>query len=116
MGRQRGDWRRVTQTDYLLAGHRCREIARMSPCMEGRVVTLGELLEPLPDHPHETHCIHIATPLKSVVFGVCGADFEMLAVFGYLIGRPVLNEHWMEAAAAKFRRNTEKEAAGDQGH
>jgi hypothetical protein len=82
-------------TDYTLSGHKCKPIARlrMEPPREW---WLGELLEPIPGYPNETHCLHIKTPLKEVVLGVNQADMEMLAVLCQVVCGPI-NPKWLDS-------------------
>lgn len=96
-------------TDYVLSGHKCRPVARMF-MDEGRDWWLGELTEPLPDWPRETHCLHIKTPLKEVVLGVCAADMEQLTVLCYVVrqtdsaSNAHVNEQWIERMAEVLKR------------
>src|SRR5687767_9838333 len=48
--------------------HKCKCIARIHNMAPGRDWWLGELTEKVAEWPHETHCLHIKTPLKDVVF------------------------------------------------
>ena len=98
--------------DYMLTGHKCLRIARM-PMREGRDWWMGELTERLPDHPHETHCLHIQTPLKSVVLGVYRADLDYLAVLAQMVGGGPLNPHWSEKMADLMRRLADDTAFAD---
>jgi hypothetical protein len=78
--------------------HKCRMIAKSPSCAPGRELWVGKLLEPIPDHPNETHCIHITTPYKSVVFGVMSGDAAMLAVLAQILhfdGHPI-NARWVQ--------------------
>lgn len=74
---------------------------------------LGELTEPLPDWPRETHCLHITTPLKEVVLGMCAADFEQLTVLCYIVRQGDgessrhVNQHWIERMAEVLKRRGE---------
>lgn len=95
------------QKRLRLDGHKCRKIATVQKFMaEGRDWWLGELLEPMPDWPAETHCLHMTTPIKDVVFGVMAGDASLFAVLMQVLhGGPVdplwLNrmEHWAREAA-----------------
>jgi hypothetical protein len=82
-------------TDYLLTGHKCRPVARlmMSP---GRDWWIGELLAPIDGHPEETHCLHMKTPLKEVVYGINAADLQQLAVAARVVCG-VIDPAWIEA-------------------
>jgi hypothetical protein len=86
----------------VLEGHKCRPVARM--VMDGgRDWWLGELTESLADWPRETHCLHIQTPLKTVVLGVCQADLDQLNVLGYVMSGKHLNQHWVEKLAKTMK-------------
>ncbi|MGD0340329.1 MAG: hypothetical protein ABSA76_01290 [Bacteroidales bacterium] len=75
--------------------HKCKLIAKA--CMgEGREWWCGELTEPVKEYPLETHCLHLKTQLKDIVFLCNRADFQQLQ----LLGRSVtgkLNESWMDS-------------------
>jgi hypothetical protein len=92
-------------TDYLLTGHQCRPVAKlqMGP---GRDWWLGELTEPLPDHPEETHCLHLKTPLKEVVLGVNAADLQQLAVAAHIVCGE-LNGDWLSTMAGILQHRTQ---------
>lgn len=78
--------------------HRCEPIA--SALMgEDRDWWVGRLLEPVAEHPQETHCLHMRTPLKDVVFLVNEADFQWLTVLARAAIGP-LNETWLERVTA----------------
>jgi hypothetical protein len=88
-----------------LPGHKCRKVAEAQPLETGRELWLGELLEPYPGFEHLTHCLHVRTPQKSVVFGVYRGDFDLLAVFGYIVGgRYAITERWLSHMADIFGR------------
>lgn len=80
-------------TDYMLTGHKCKKIASMK-MGEGHDWWLGELLEPIAEFPTETHCIHITTPIKSLVLGVNRADMEQLAVLCQVVCGQI-NPRWL---------------------
>ena len=100
---------------------------------DGRVFWIGELLEPVEDFPHETHCIHITTPVKSVVFGVMHGDAAVMAVAAQIIHKDGLksdkpiNPRWIDLQEAHYRAaaqsgveknepNTAKDAIFTQKH
>lgn len=92
--------------------HKCRKIADAG-CQNGREIWLGELLEPIPDHPEEKFCLHIKTPYKSVVFGLDGhgGDAGAMAVMAQIIHGSPLNPHWLDSMEKYYR----KRATGDSG-
>lgn len=92
--------------------HRCRPIAR-AVMAENRDWWIGELLEPVSEWPKETHCLHMKTPIKSVVFLCNSGDFEQLLVMSNVIVR-LKNLSWLEHAmdGAKIRSLAEK-GSGD---
>ena len=92
----------------LLPGHKCRKIAEAQPLDTGRELWLGELTEPYPGFEHETHCLHVTTPHKTVVFGVYRGDFDLLAVFGYILGgRKPITDRWLSRMADIFDAKAE---------
>ena len=86
-----------TKTDYMLEGHKCRPVARLVMAA-GRDWWLGELLEPIPGYPEETHCLHIKTPIKEVVLGVNRADMEQLGILVRVVCGPV-DPDWLTSMA-----------------
>ena len=85
--------------------HKCRKLASalMSP---GRDWWIGELLEPIPEWPKETHCLHMKTPMKDIVFLCNRGDFENLLVMSnVIIG--LKNINWLNSVtkAAVNRAN-----------
>lgn len=81
-------------TDYVLSGHKCKPIVRLRMESPGDW-WLGELLEPIPGFPRETHCLHIKTPVKEVVLGVNRTDMELLAVLCQVVCGP-LHPKWLD--------------------
>lgn len=94
-----------------LEGHKCQKIAVAPPGLEGREMWLGILTEPIEGHPVETHCLHIKTPIKEVVFGLDEADFEQFAIFCQVVCG-TLNSHWLEKMAEIYKDRANKEMAG----
>lgn len=95
--------------------HKCRKIAESHTCAEGREFWIGELLEPIEGYP-ETHCIHITTPFKSVVFGVNAGDAAIMAVAGQIVhkenyGKPI-NPNWIDRQEQHFRMSAERTLQG----
>jgi len=90
--------------------HKCRKIAeaRMGP---GREEWIGILLEPIPGHEVETHCWHIITPYKSVVFGIVPEDMFVASVFAEIINKKPLNPKWVTRMAANYQKIGEIENA-----
>ena len=88
----------------MLSGHKCRPIARAVHESDGRETWVGELLEPIPDWPAETHCLHITTPLKSVVFGFNNGDIEQMAVLMQVAHGGPINPNWLNLMADRMRR------------
>lgn len=88
-------------TDYMLTGHKCKKIASMK-MGEDRDWWLGELLEPIAGFHTETHCLHIMTPLKSVVLGVNRADMEQLAVLCQVVCGKI-NPRWLDSMEKALR-------------
>lgn len=74
---------------------------------EGRDWWLGELLEPLPDYPQETHCLHLKTPVKEVVFGVNRADMEQLAILCHIVCGPI-DPQWLDAMVQVVKQKAEE--------
>lgn len=88
-------------------GHKCRKIAQALPCGPGRELWVGELVEPIPGYETETHCIHVTTPAKSVVFGVNGGDAGILAVMAQIIFGQQINPRWLDIMEKSMRRKAE---------
>lgn len=107
------EWRtpfRRKHTDYLLTGHKCEPVAEML-MDEGREWWLGRLTEPIPEWPRETHCLHITTPIKSVVLGLCPADFDQLVAICYVgLGRHT-SQRWVERVASGMGKRAERRAS-----
>lgn len=85
-------------TNKLRPGHKCKPLAR-AVMMEGRDWWIGELLEAVPEWPHETHCLHMKTPLKDVSFLCNVGDFEQLMVLSNVVVE-LKNPEWLRAATA----------------
>ena len=81
--------------DSLKPAHECEKIAS-AIMAEGRDWWVGKLTKPVPGHEIETHCLHLTTPLKDVVFLVNDADFQWLTVLGRAACGP-LSERWLES-------------------
>lgn len=84
--------------DALRPEHQCRPLAR-AVMMEGRDWWIGELLETVPEWPHETHCLHMKTPLKDVSFLCNAGDFEQLLVLSNVVVN-LENLPWLRASTA----------------
>ncbi len=83
--------------------HQCRCIARIHNMAPGREWWLGELTERVSEWPHETHCLHIKTPLKDIVLLCNIGDLQGLTVLCD-IPFPVKNPTWKERMEAAYRR------------
>jgi hypothetical protein len=96
-----------------MTNHKCRKIADAN-CGREREMWLGELLEPivgLEGDPPETHCLHIKTPFKEVVFGINMSDAAAMAIVAYIIHGQPFNPHWLESMEAHYRKRAEGEGA-----
>lgn len=82
--------------DAMRPKHRCQPIARAVAMEEGRDWWIGELIEPVPEWPHETHCLHMKTPIKYVVFLCNSGDFEQLLVMSNVVTQ-LKNLQWLES-------------------
>ena len=60
--------------------HKCKCIAKAPGMGPGRSFWIGELTEPVPEHPEETHCLHLITNSKEIEFLCNIADFQQLQV------------------------------------
>ena len=58
--------------------HKCKCIAKAPAMGEGRNFWVGKLTESVKEHPIETHCLHLETQFKEVVFLCNEADFRQL--------------------------------------
>lgn len=83
--------------DGLKPKHKCEFIARAF-MGENRDWWLGKLTEQVPEWPAETHCLHLKTPVKDVVFLCNSGDFQQLAVLiRHALGYEI-NENWMQSS------------------
>lgn len=86
--------------------HKCEKIAFAPAMAQGREWFIGKLTEPIAEFPHETHCMHLKTNFKEVVYLCNEADFRnMMIMCEAAIGRP--NESWMKAMVESARIKTE---------
>lgn len=89
--------------DGLCPPHRCQPVASIlrGALDEGRDWWIGRLLEPVPDWPKETHCLHIKTPVKDIVLLIWEGDVEWFSVLfhaAYTRGHPI-NQEWLDRVA-----------------
>lgn len=83
--------------ESMRPAHSCVPIARAPFMEEGRDWWIGKLTASVPEWPKETHCLHMTTPLKDVVFLCNRGDFEALATLSACyFGHPI-NESWMSS-------------------
>lgn len=75
--------------------HKCERIATAPALGEGRDFWIGKLLDPLPEYPEETHCLHLKTEAKDVTFLCNMADFHQLQVLCRAVTGEI-NEGWMQ--------------------
>jgi hypothetical protein len=89
-------------TANLKIKHKCKLIARA--CMDkGRDWWCGELTEPIKEYTLETHCLHLKTQLKDVVFLCNKGDFQQLQLLGRSITGK-LDESWIESMLKVIKR------------
>lgn len=93
--------------ERLRPPHQCRPVARIHNMAPGREWWLGFLTEPIADHPSETHCLHIKTPLKEVWLLCNIGDLQGLVVLCD-IPFPVVNEVWKERMETSYLRSGEQ--------
>lgn len=74
---------------------------------EGRDWWVGVLEEPVPDFPNETHCLHLKTPLKEVVFLCNRGDFEQLMALSNAVIN-FSNSSWLERVTAAAKRRVKR--------
>ena len=75
--------------------HKCKRIVTAPAMGEGREWWIGGLTEKIDSYPEETHCLHMTTPAKSVVFLCNEADFRNLIIIcRAVVGLP--DESWMQ--------------------
>lgn len=98
---------RERQNDPM-RNHKCKKIAEATNLAPGRHMWLGELLEPIPGHAEETHCLHVGTQYKSVVWGINEGDIQAYAILAYIKGGHHFNSTWIERRARAFRKNAEE--------
>ena len=76
--------------------HKCKRIATCPSMGEGRDWWAGKLTEPVLEHPQETHCLHLKTQHKEVVFLCTKGDFSNLAVLAIAVYGKIASS-WMES-------------------
>ena len=86
-------------------GHKCKEIARVHNMGEGREMWLGKLLEPIVGEEQETHCLHIKSPYKEIVWGILADDLASYVVFDFILRGDIINPRWLREVARKYQIN-----------
>lgn len=89
-----------------MKNHKCKIIAR-AKYMEGRDLSFGELLEPIPGHPEERWCLHIKTPYKEFTLGLNLDDIMALAVFLHIAHEGPINPTWLDFMEKVYRDNAD---------
>jgi hypothetical protein len=74
----------------------------------GRDWWIGKLKEPVKEHPLETHCLHLETQYKEVVFLCNMADFNNLTIMCRKVTGK-LNEEWIEAMLKVEHASTQQQ-------
>lgn len=95
----------VTVTIYH--EHKCECISHAPAMAEGRSWWIGKLLEPVPDFPEESFCLHLQTKIKNVTFLCNEADFRNIIVMcAAAIGLPDID--WLHSMIdlAKVKHET----------
>lgn len=99
-----------------MGNHKCRPVAKVTNMGPGREWWMGELLEPIPGHEEETHCLHITTPYKSVVWGVNLGDMMAYAVLAHIVHKELvkdfdgpINPNWLDAMERNYRKAAEED-------
>ena len=85
--------------------HKCEKIAQVSNMGKGREMWLGKLLEPIPNEPQETHCLHIKSQYKEIVWGILAEDLSAYVVLDYILRGHAINERWLQHMAEKYQIN-----------
>ena len=75
--------------------HKCKRIAT-AKMDKGRDWWVGKLTEPVKEYPLETHCLHLKTQVKDVVFLCNKGDFAQLQLLGRVVTGQ-LNEEWIDS-------------------
>ena len=87
--------------------HKCKKIAHVTHCGEGREFWVGKLTEPIEGFPTETHCLHIETPAKSVVFGINGGDIVIMAIVAQIVHKDLydkpINQRYINTLEKVYR-------------
>ena len=86
-----------------MEGHKCKPLAVATNLAPGREIWLGELTESIEGYLNETHCLHITTPEKSVVFGINLGDALIFAVFAQILHEGPINQHWLNRLEQAYR-------------
>ncbi len=93
----------TTEKRDPMLDHSCEVVATAPNRSPGRSMWLGKLTEQIPGHLEETHCLHITTPYKSVVFGIMEGDTQAWAIFATVVnGGKAINPVWLERQAKFF--------------
>ncbi len=95
----------MNEPDELCPPHECRLVARIHNMDAGRDWWLGELTEPAPGWPQETHCLHITTPLKKFVLLVNRADMQGLAVLAQIVSGQTIARSWLDRMELYYRKH-----------
>lgn len=87
--------------------HKCKKVveAGMGP---NREEWIGELLEPISGHEKETHCWHIKTPYRTIVFGIVPEDLYAVAALAEVIHGKPINPRWLTNLAKKYKKLAEQ--------
>lgn len=100
---------KTAECDRLRPEHKCEIVARAPFMAAGRDWWIGKLKEPVAEWPKETHCLHMKTPLKDIVFLCNRGDFEALATLACCyFGEPV-NDDWVRSMITYALKAARKE-------
>lgn len=75
--------------------HKCKCVSRAPNMGPERDWWIGELTEMIKEYPEETHCLHLKSPVKEVVYLCNIGDFEQLQVICEVVTGK-LNRNWVD--------------------
>lgn len=104
-----------TVDEALRPPHECQCIARAPFMDDGRDWWVGKLTAPVPEWPLETHCLHLKTPLKDVVFLCNRGDFEALTLLAASFFGHAVNPSWVESLLPAYAAGAPPEPVPEGG-
>ena len=79
----------------------------------GREFWIGKLDEPVAAYPLETHCLHMKSPIKDIIFLINEGDTQNLAMLFHAAFGPV-DPIWLARMAEHAISRAEDKEVGDE--